>query len=98
LSRLLFWIGLAAAGAIVLWTVDRLALWAESRGWIYYRRTNRRTGANLGDAFLEIQSMLEPDKRHLLEIRREEKSEQSETGDPPDDPAAGPGERGSNAR
>ena len=98
MSDLLFWIGLAAVGAIVAWAVDRLALWAESRGWIYYRRTKRRTGANLGDAFLEIQSMLEPDKRHLLEIRREEKSEQSETGDPPDDPSPGPSERETSGR
>jgi hypothetical protein len=81
----LFWVAVVAAAAVFVWGADRFALWAESRGWIYYRKTKRDTGANLGDAFLEIQTMIEPGNRHVLEIRREEKSEQSEAGDPPDD-------------
>jgi hypothetical protein len=74
----------AALAVVVLLALDRLALWAEARGWIYYRKTKGRTGANLGDAFLEIQAMVEPSKRHVLEIKREEKSEQNDSGDPPE--------------
>jgi hypothetical protein len=90
----LFWTAVVAGAAVAVWSLDRVALWAESRGWIYYRRTERKTGANLGDAFLEIQTMIEPGTRHVVEIRREEKSEQSESGDPPDAPRIDSGTKG----
>jgi hypothetical protein len=80
---MLRWMLWAALAVAVLLAMDRLALRAEARGWIYYRKTKRRTGANLGDAFLEIQATVEPSKRHVLEMRREEKSEQNDSGDPP---------------
>jgi hypothetical protein len=67
--------------------LHRLALWIESRGWIYYSRRKPSSSA-LGNAFLEVQSMLEPGKRHLLEVRREEPEEESQSGDPPE-PGAG---------
>ena len=90
MSDVLFWGTIVVVAVAAIWLLDRFALWAESRGWIYYRKTQRQTGANLGDAFLEIHTMLEPENRHLLEIRREEKSDQVESGDPPDELTRGP--------
>lgn len=84
MTRVLLWIGLAATVALAVYALDRLALWMEERGWLYYRKTKRRTGADLGNAFLEIQAMVDPGKKHVLEARREEKQEQSESGDPPE--------------
>jgi hypothetical protein len=77
--RLLAWI---AAAAVVLFLLDRLALWAEARGWLYYRRRTPSSSA-VGNAFLEVQSLLEPSKREVVEIRREEHVEAAIPGEPP---------------
>ena len=53
------WLVAAVAVVVAAIVLDCLALWAEKRGWIYYRRTNRHTGATLGDAFLEVQELVQ---------------------------------------
>ena len=79
--RLLAWL---AAAAVVLFLVDRLALWVEARGWLYYRK-RKPSSAAVGNAFLEVQSLLEPSKREIVEVRREEHVEASVPGEPPPD-------------
>lgn len=54
MSTVRVWTAILAAAIVFVWGVDRLALCAEARGWIYYRKSKRQTGSNLGDAFLEI--------------------------------------------
>jgi hypothetical protein len=66
-----------------LYSLHRLALWAERRGWIYYRNKRGNSGA-IGNAFLEVQAMIEPSKRHVLEERLKDESESPEPGDPPE--------------
>lgn len=68
--------------AVALYGLHRLALWMERRGWLYYRH-GRGSSGSLGNAFLHIQSMIEPGKRHVLEQRLEEEREDEESGDPP---------------
>jgi hypothetical protein len=77
---LLVWTAVALAA---LYALHRLALWMEERGWLYYRHKRGSSGA-LGAAFLEVQALLEPANRHVLEIRRDEASEGDESGGPPD--------------
>lgn len=78
--RSLVWlVGMAA----VLYGLHRLALWMEQRGWIYYRNTRHGSSGSLGNAFLHVQSILEPGKRHVLEQRLDEAREDEESGDPP---------------
>ncbi len=69
--------------ALLLFFLDRLLLWMERRGWIYYRKSKDGGGSGVGNAFLEVQSLFEPNKKELLEIRREDKSEQDDSGAPP---------------
>jgi hypothetical protein len=76
--------GILAVGT-ALYLLDRLLLWMERRGWVYWRKTKRSTGPGMGNALLEIQSMVEPSARHVLEIRREVKEESPQPGDPPSD-------------
>ena len=45
--------------------------------------TTRRGSAGLGNALLEAHSMLEPDRKNLLEARLEERVEEERSGDPP---------------
>ncbi len=69
-------------GALVLILFDRLALAMESRGWIHWRRS-RGMSSRLGNAFLELQSIIEPDKKYIIEAKHERKRENRDTGDPP---------------
>ena len=69
-----------AAVCAGLYGLHRLALWAEGRGWIYYLR--RRASADaLGNAFLNLQKIVEPQAGHVVEVRRRERAELSESGD-----------------
>ena len=72
----------AAVAAGTVYGLHRLGLWMEARGWIYYRKKHG-SSSGLGTAFLEIQSLFEPSKRHVLEVRRNEDSEDEDSGDPP---------------
>jgi hypothetical protein len=59
-----------------------LALWLERRGWLYYKH-RKSSSTRLGNAFLEIQSILEPNKRHIIAVRDEMKRESEQPGDEP---------------
>jgi hypothetical protein len=80
--KVLLWL-ILLGGA--LFALHHFALWAERRGWIYYK--NRKASpASVGSAFLLVQSLLEPGKRHIVESRLEDVAEADESGDPPDPP------------
>lgn len=72
--------------ALGLVALHLLASWAEARGWIYYRRRRRGGSGALGNALLEVQAMLEPSTRHVVEERQEHPGEGEESGDPPPNP------------
>ena len=73
----------ALAALVLLYGLHRVALWAERRGWIYYRR-RRGTSAALGNALLNVQSLVEPSRKHVLEERVKETRHDDESGDPPE--------------
>jgi hypothetical protein len=68
---------------LALFLLDKLALWAERQGWIYYRHTHSSGGA-IGNAFLELQAFFEPSKRHVIEERKKIKKDSQESGDKPE--------------
>ena len=73
------WIG----GVVVtLFMIDRLALWAEERGWIYWRRKKAQTGA-LGSALMEMNVITNPSAQHVIEAKDAKKLEERENDDPP---------------
>ena len=73
---LLTWIALAVA---ILYPLHLFAMYAEKRGWIYYRK--KHGSVTVGSAFLEIQALMEPSKRHVLEQRRRDDFDDQESGD-----------------
>lgn len=83
MSELLPIAGWIAAAAAALFALDRLALWMESRGWVYWRRSRGR-GTGVGNALLEVHALLEPDRRAMVEAIRgeEEEVEEDEAGGP----------------
>ena len=74
------WLILAAAVA-GLYGLHRLALWAEQKGWIFYIK-RKPSPASLGTAFLEIQQLAQPEKRHIAEARANKKAQQEDQGGP----------------
>ena len=77
---LLFWLLGLGAGLVVL---DRVLLWMEGRGWIYYRRTKPGRGASTYH-LLEWTSVMDPTQRQVIEIRVKEERHEDESGDPLD--------------
>ena len=73
------WVVLVVVGTYLL---HRVALRMEAKGWIYYQK-KRGSSGTLSSAALELQSMLEPSKRYVLEERRREDIEEPASGDPP---------------
>lgn len=73
---------------VVLWVAGgiavllRLLLYAEVRGRIYYRR-KKPTSSAPGNACLEVQQLLEPSKKYVVQIKKDERREQQEAGDLP---------------
>lgn len=62
-----------------LFGLHRLALWMESRGWIFYMKTRASSGA-LGSAFLEIQRIAQPEKKYVLEMKQDERAQRNDDG------------------
>lgn len=79
MAKLVFW-GIALIATIFL--VDRLLLWLESRGWLYYRRTRGRGGGALYHT-LELHSVFDPSIEEVIEIMYHEEQDQDESGEPP---------------
>jgi hypothetical protein len=74
---------LVLAGLVLVgFLVDRLLLWMEWRGWIDYRRTDpgRIQTGRIGPAFLAIQGLLEPDKKHAAEEQTRLRTERDASG------------------
>jgi hypothetical protein len=82
LTLVLILAGLVLAGFLV----DRLLLWMEWKGWIDYRRTNpgRMNVGQVGPAFLAIQGLFEPEKRHAAEEQTALRTEEDRSGDTKD--------------
>jgi hypothetical protein len=55
--------------AALLFGLHRLAMWAEERGWIYYRKGRGSSGSG-ARAMFEAQSLAHPSTRHVIEERR----------------------------
>jgi len=60
---------------VALGLLDRLGLWMESRGWIYWRK-RRAQGSALGATFLELQKIFESGKaEHIIEAMHDGRKE-----------------------
>jgi hypothetical protein len=87
LLEIILWICLVVG---LLFGLDFLFLWMESKGWLYYRKVKRKGSA--GPAILEINSVLDPGARAAVEAREERAGEEDED-DGDDDAQRKPGDR-----
>ncbi len=65
----------AAIVVAVLFGLHRLALWAERRGWLYYRNSSRPRGAGLG----LLAPIYNPAVEHVVEERTSARARRDET-------------------
>ncbi len=76
---------IAAGLACSAYALHRLALWAESRGWLYYRQKARFRGSSIG----LIEEIYNPAAEHVFEERSGERARgdtaERGSGDPPPD-------------
>lgn len=77
------WAAWVIAAALALALVDRLALLAEARGWIRWRRTPPSRSA-AGNALLHVQAIFEPQIQHVVEEREQIGADQPGDDEPPD--------------
>lgn len=60
---------------VALVTLDRLALWMERRGWMYWRKRKpapgRGTGGGMSGLLTDFQQLVEPQVRHVIQDREE---------------------------
>ena len=62
--------------AAALHGLDRLGLWLEDRGWLYYRR--RRPSSSPLSMWVAMQQYMEPGVKHVREVGQESKEEDHE--------------------
>lgn len=76
MSHLFIAIGLVALAV----AIDRTALWAERRGWIYWRRS-QRTGSAAGSAFVDLDVFMNPGAQHLVETHEDQSTVETDADD-----------------
>jgi hypothetical protein len=62
--------------AAALFGLDRLCLWLEARGLLYYRRTKRQSG--IASMCVGLQEFVEPGVKHVREAREHVREEDQE--------------------
>jgi hypothetical protein len=65
--------------AVALFALDRLGLWAESKGWIYWRKVKRKGSG--GGGLIGLSGLFDPGAQHLAEAREEHQQEDEDDGD-----------------
>ena len=74
------WLIIAGA-AIGVYGLHRLALWMETKGWIFY--LHKKASPNtLGNAVLGVQQILQPGTEHVLEVRQNQRVRRNDAGGP----------------
>ena len=71
---------------LLVFFLRRMFAWMDRRGWITYTG-DPPTYGSLGNAFLELQKLAQPQMEYILEQKEAEKQELEEDGEAgPDDP------------
>jgi len=81
-----FVIGAVALAVVagIVYGIHRFLLWAERRGWVYYKKTKPPHGAG-ALAMQELAQIYEPQAEHVIEATRSESivAEHEDAGDKP---------------
>lgn len=70
---------------VALYLLDQLGLWLERKGWLYYRHS-KPTAGTCGAALQELNALLLPSNRHVIEIKQNEAIYKKSEADAPSEP------------
>ncbi len=56
---------------LAVYLFDKLCLWLERKGWLYYRNEKPKGGI-VGSALQELHAHLMPSSRHVVEMKQNE--------------------------
>ena len=82
MSHWVYWCISIGAGLLLL---DRLFLWFEEQGWMYWRK--KKSSVSGVSAFLSLDAAFQPGKIHVIEQIQREQKEFSEEEDGENDKA-----------
>jgi hypothetical protein len=72
-------------GGAALYGLHRLCLWLEERGWLYYK--HKQPSSSPAGCLVALQQALDPQTKHVLQIKEEKRYHAEEEapgeGDPP---------------
>jgi hypothetical protein len=71
----------SAVIAAALFALHRLAVWAESKGWIYYR--TKRRGSATSAVLSGFDVVANPGAEYVTQAKQQKKLEERDNGDPP---------------
>ena len=62
-------VGVAVGLAVLLYSAHRFLLYAEQRGWVYYKHKRAPAGSG-ATAFMELMKIYRPEIEHVIEEER----------------------------
>lgn len=71
---------------ISLLALDRFFLWCEKKGWIYYRRHEKKGKSGAGHALQSLDAFFMPSVRHCIQVKeqlKEQKQDAEKSGGTP---------------
>jgi hypothetical protein len=71
------WALIGAGAVAALFLIDRLLLYFEERGWIFYRR-NKPNFQNAASVLIEVHALFEPKMTYVIEQKQQEEQQEDE--------------------
>jgi hypothetical protein len=59
-----------------LWLLDRLGLWLEERGWLYYRK--KKSSSSPLSSLVALQQLVEPGVEHVIHVGQQRRAEDAD--------------------
>lgn len=71
--------------ALAVFAFDRLCLWLERKGWLYYRLEKPQNGV-CGNVLQELHALISQSARYSIEMKQNETSFRKSEADAPGEP------------
>ncbi|MBI2786846.1 MAG: hypothetical protein HYX60_11330 [Legionella longbeachae] len=68
-----------------LFLLDKFGLWLERKGWLYYRHEKSQGGV-CGSVLQELNALLTPNNRHVIEMKHNQAKYKKSEADAPSEP------------
>ena len=79
---ILLWFAIPAATIVGIFALDRLGLYLERRGLLFYR--HKKPSSSAAGCFVAAQKFIEPGMEHVINVKESDEKHEDESGDPED--------------